>query len=497
MKTKIKTLFPLSILVLFLFSLGHSAKKHYRPGDWISYSVFRFVTCIAKDLEHVYFGTTGGATRYHIYDKVWETPFTTSDGLRDNRVERIAYDPVSDELWFDTYLGVSVFSPVFQEWFYGGRFPGNLIESKKEKNPMPPFPQLLMEFEYTFYPGGYITDLQLNRYQITDYLEDDWDNLWISTWGLFAGVASLRYMELEMFKYGLYQKDVKAMLIEGDHIWFGGKSSYPFKNGITRFNQEENLWDYFDEEKTPGLESAQINVIEVDSANLWFGTDFGLARYEKGKALWRFYNTFKGLREDQITYLKSEGEILWIGTESGLNFFWLVKDSIGAVEDPLLKNVSINTIEVERNYLWVGTDWGVFRMDKTSGEWLRFATPEGMLNSRINHILKHKDMIWFATSYGILGYNPKTGESEVLGIEIDFPGTDPKKLVCDDRNIWAATFSGVWRMDRKTKVWWLYTKEDGLLDDNVQDLVLEGDYIWFGTPEGATRFFWNNPKRID
>jgi len=38
---------------------------------------------------------------------------------------------------------------------------------------------------------------------------------------------------------------------------------------------------------------------------------------------------------------------------------------------------------------------------------------------------------------------------------------------------------------------------DGLLDNLVQDLVLDGDYIWFGTPEGVTRFFWNNPRYRD
>jgi len=497
MKLSIKTLFLFWFLVLFSPDPLYSARGHYYPGDWISYSVFRFITCIAKDFEHIYFGTTGGVTRYHIYQKSWELPFTTSDGLLDNRIRKIAYDPSIDELWFDTPSGASVYSPIFEEWYYGGGFPDSLVKNKNDKNPKPPFPQLLMEFGYAFYPEGYITDLKLNRYQVTDYLLDDWDNLWIGTWGLNAGVADLRYSELEMFKYGLYQKDVKAIILDGDHIWFGGKRLYPFENGITRFDRKEKSWDYFEEQKTSGLESAQINVIEADSDYVWFGTDFGLARYDKEKNLFRFYDTFNGLRDDRITSLRSDGQILWIGTGSGLNFFWLKKDSIGTIEDPLVKNVHINTIDVEKNYLWVGTDWGVFRMNKNNGEWFRFSTPDGMLNSQINHILKQEDMLWFTTSYGILGYNTQTGEREIIRGGFDFPGNDPKKLVCDDRNIWVATYYGVWKMDRNTKVWRLYTTEDGLLDDDVCDLVLDKDYIWFGTPEGATRFFWNNPKRID
>jgi len=497
MKKKIKILSFLLILTLTAFSFVDSAKKHYRQGDWISYSVFRFVNCVAKDFDHVYFGTTGGVARYNENQKIWEPPFTTSDGLEDNRVERIAYDPVSDELWFDTPRGVSLYSPVFREWYYGGNFPESLIKSKNEKNPMPPFPQLLMEFGYTFYPEGYITDLEFNRFQVTDYLKDVWNNLWIGTWGLFGGVASLRYQELEMFEYGLYQKDVKAILIDGDQIWFGGKSTYSFENGITRYKRQEELWEYFEEEKIGGLESAQINVIASDSAYIWFGTDFGLARYDKEKKNFRFYDTFSGLKDDLVTSLKSDGDILWIGTRSGLNFFWPRKDSLGSIEDPLVKVAPINTIETEQNYLWVGTDWGVFRMEKESGEWLRFSTAEGMLNSGVEHILKGKDMLWFVTTYGVLGFNEETGETEVLREGFDFPGKNPQKLECDERNLWVATPTGVWKMDRETKIWNLYTTEDGLLYDYVQDLILEGDYIWFGTPEGATRFYWNNPQRID
>ena len=40
-------------------------------------------------------------------------------------------------------------------------------------------------------------------------------------------------------------------------------------------------------------------------------------------------------------------------------------------------------------------------------------------------------------------------------------------------------------------------KEDGFLENHIQDLLLEGDYIYFGTQRGATRFYWNSPYRID
>ncbi|MFH0931363.1 MAG: two-component regulator propeller domain-containing protein [Candidatus Zixiibacteriota bacterium] len=56
---------------------------------------------------------------------------------------------------------------------------------------------------------------------------------------------------------------------------------------------------------------------------------------------------------------------------------------------------------------------------------------------------------------------------------------------------------GAWRLDKQNNIWKGYYKEDGLLDNNIQTLLLDGDYIWFGTQRGATRFYWNNPLRMD
>jgi ligand-binding sensor domain-containing protein len=77
---------------------------------------------------------------------------------------------------------------------------------------------------------------------------------------------------------------------------------------------------------------------------------------------------------------------------------------------------------------------------------------------------------------------------------MNFPEVDVIKITCDSKNVWVATRDGVWKLNRATDIWVKYTTEDGLLDDDVQDLVLDGDHIWFGTPQGATRFFWANPS---
>lgn len=493
MKIKPAT-FISSIIVLLLLSPCLKAKGRYQPGDWVSYTVLRYVTSIARDFEHVYFGTTGGVSIYDRNGKKWELPLTTSDGLPDNRVRMVAYDPDNDELWFDTRSGVCMYKPIFQTWYIGGEFPLNLVQSYK---PDTLFPVFFMDYGYYFYPEGYITDLDLNRYPVTAHLLDQWDNLWLGTWGLNAGLGSLRDLQLRMLRFGLYDSDVNAICLDGGVIWVAGKGSSVDSEGITRFVREKDIWEYFEADRTNGLDNDRVITIEADSRYVWFGTEDGLARYDKRKNRWLTLSTFSGLRDDWISTLKSDGDVLWIGTKSGLNFYLSEKDTVGYFRNRMVDNVYISSLEADSQWLWVGTEWGVARMNKSTGDWFRFSTPDGILNSPVRSIARNKNVLWFATDSGILSYDLLTNKTKAYQARVNFPGTGIRKILCDDKNLWVATFQGVWKMDLESEVWRLFEQEDGLLDDNVQDMVLDGDYIWFGTPEGLTRFLWNSPYRVD
>ena len=63
--------------------------------------------------------------------------------------------------------------------------------------------------------------------------------------------------------------------------------------------------------------------------------------------------------------------------------------------------------------------------------------------------------------------------------------------------VWAATNRGVLKFNRKSRSWRTFTTEDGLIDNRVNDILLDGDYVWFGTERGITQFYWNDPGRID
>jgi ligand-binding sensor domain-containing protein len=237
--------------------------------------------------------------------------------------------------------------------------------------------------------------------------------------------------------------------------------------------------------------------MEKDSQYVWFGTDRGLLRYDKKKNRWRTYDSFKGLWHNDVTALKSDEGSLWIGTGWGLNFYLPKKDSLIRIKDELLKGAYIYSIEKDSNFIWIGTDEGAFQLNKKSGEVIPFNIPEGVLNQEVKSIYKYQDELWFGTRDAVVGIDLISRKRMIYQSPVNYPGTEVTKLVCDEKFVWVGTILGVWRLDKQKNIWKGYFKEDGLLDNNIQTLLLDGDYIWFGTERGATRFYWNNPLRID
>ena len=60
-----------------------------------------------------------------------------------------------------------------------------------------------------------------------------------------------------------------------------------------------------------------------------------------------------------------------------------------------------------------------------------------------------------------------------------------------------ATEDGVYKYDLHGQRWRHFGVRDGLVGSRVYDILLDGDYVWFGTNRGLTRFYWNNPYRAD
>ncbi|OGC78154.1 MAG: hypothetical protein A2145_06455 [candidate division Zixibacteria bacterium RBG_16_40_9] len=493
-----KTYLFFFLLILFLYQTSVSfSKGRYAPGDWVSYTNLKFVTCIAQDFRNIYFATAGGVLRYSKFSQEWEEPWTESDGLISNRVNQIAYDPGYDRIWFQTSRGACYYQPTFQEWYYGGTFPDSLVQTGTGKVDLPHF---FTEFGYNFFKdAGYIEDQLLRKYPIRVYLKDDWDNVWMGTGGLGVAVGNLRSLQLQIIRFGLAENNVKTIFYdkEGNQLWLGGLGTFSPSRGITKYNLKNKTWEYYEAFYTQNLQTNEVNLIQGDNQFIWFGTPEGLIKYDKKKQTWQNYNSFAGLLDDNILALKPDGRFLWIGTRFGVNLYDSKKDSLIALNEGLPQRPYIYTIETDSNWVWVGTRTGVYRLTKGEAIWHKFTTPDGLIAGRINCITRFENEIWFGSDLGVLAYNLKTDTRTLYQSHTKIPGDEPRQIVLNKKVVWVASPDGALKLDRSTDNWRVFTTADGLLDDNVQALFLDGDYIWFGTPKGLTKFYWNSSRRID
>jgi ligand-binding sensor domain-containing protein len=533
-----------------------SSNRHYRRGDWISQSTTRFVRDLAIGPNEVYFATTGGITRFNHYNRQWQEPYTVSDGLPVNEVRLVAFDAATGFLWCATAAGISYLEPaslLWQNFYYDemGFHPGETAQSLgfsddrrvllvtdrsrwfassnssgffssiapiagdagirwhgRQAKPEPPPP-------YLFLPDGLmyneekksISDTHLRTFQVTCWARDEWQTLWLGTWGLGAGRADLNTSRLDMLPHGLWSPVVMAMDSDEEAIWLGGvQSEKAGPAGITRWIDESSAPEYLEPRFITGFYEDRITAIAADRQAVWFGTLNGLTRHDKKRNIFRTFFQTDHLSDPRITDLVLTENKLWVGTEAGLS---CISQSVKGKKDSFsvevidFKNTGttpINDLALHENLLWAATEYGLYRYDLVdrSGEF--YQGPLGPGTQATFAVVCWGPEVWYATDRGIsaLVEDEAIFDQWPLRSLRNEPVTGRiNRLAADDRSLWAAGEDGVLRLDRNENRWIHYTVEDGLPDNRVLCILTGGDYVWFGSVSGLTRFFWNAPYRID
>ena len=525
---------------------------HYEPEDWTTYSMTRWTTSLAVGREYIYFGTSGGITRYNFYSNKWDTPWTISDGLPDNFIASVAYDENTDYVWCSTHLGVSVYRTTWRKWenFFKddfGLFAGDDIVSigfndqqvwleskngeyfrsenqqisfsKKTGDYIPyqdmkwfgqretnsqKLPELFMQGGYFFDTRGVIKDVRLDDYKVTCYTKDPWNSIWIGSWGLSIGKADARIKILELIPYGLFLKNVTAFEFDKDgNIWAGGTGLYNEQSGITFWDLEEDQFNYYQARFNNDLFSDQVTSLAIDDPYVWFGTEYGLLRYNLSKNEWKTFTSSLGLRDNYVLDVEVDDNNVWIATELGLCQLdksrmnekdYRIKD----VAEKDIKNMKVYDIELMNNLLWIGTEFGVYIYDKTKETGGFENDTNGPQNDEVTAVGVWEDKeVWFGLPDGVEVFDMKTKTWKGVPEKRFRTSTPINYIVVDEFAAWLATDEGVLKFDKKRKRWRTFTIEDGLASNTVNYIELDGDYVWFGTPEGLTRFYWNSPYRID
>ena len=283
------------------FFVNYLSKKDGLAGNTVA--------SIAEDKTgNLWLGTHSGLTKY---DGTAFKNFTKKDGLCHNRVSKILIDK-SDNIWIGTWGGVC-------------RFDGTTFSDF-------PIPN----------PNIEIPSYQETKDWVTDILEDQEGNIWISR----SGYAVCKYNPvLDKFSHFTKKDGLSSNCVQEIHedqqgnIWFGSRvtkkdspdyDGKPEDGGLTQYDGK--TFTQFSE--IEGLSKNDIYAINEDKfGNIWIGANgVGVYKYD-GKVFTLFNkltspdmnNNFRGIQ----SILEDQKGMMWFGFSGGL--FQLQDSSINNV----------------------------------------------------------------------------------------------------------------------------------------------------------------------
>ena len=582
----------LAVAIVFLLAAVLNSRRadrieRYRPGDWVSFGVTRYVNAVAVGPQYTYFGSSEGLLRYDFFRNTWQAPYTTSDGLADNQIIAVAYDVGTGFLWCSTRAGVSSMHPSSYRWtnyskliinissqdeivsigigrqsvwfetnsgrlFKVGKLGSIIVAADNAANDdivwfgartaRPKlFPRFFVPAGYVFDPAGVFQDFRLRRADVTEFVRDKFDSFWMGTWGLGAWRANVHLERAELLNFGLAQRRVDALAFDEHGLWIGGyNEKLPNADneirGVTYWRNPStdavgpNEWQYYEARYNMDMSSDEINRFEISGGKVYCATEEGVNIYDSKKDRWRRLASKSRILSGRVNDVALYDGFIWAATDFGLYRITTRsskgKDTVGVAEvlPKQLLNVAIYDLERTENLLWMGTRFGAFVYDmaKDTGGFL--SDTQGPHGERTVTVSASDSLVWFGTTYGIevfdienkVWLNPPARQ-QFSGANINLsPPARPQfsnanstsacqqprsvninYVLAQPEAVWVGTDAGVFKYNRARKDWRQFTCEDGLIDNRVNAIAVQDDWIWFGTPSGLTAFRWNDPHRID
>ena len=488
----------------------------YKIDDWVSYAPALEISSVEIDENYIYFGTRlGGILRYNKYTNNWEYPYTTSSGLRSNRIYQVVYNWDEGFLYAQTSAGIDVYKPAENFWrpstqihLPPRRGPDqseseSFFQSADNSNRFPVFyrpgnnelPDFFTDISLIYHLGGYVLDQYNRQFNFTDRIVDSWQRLWIGTDGMGPMLAELDQLQLKSMQQSIPNISPRDIFIDQDVYWIGGFRYDNSIGGITRWDRKNDEWQYIEASFVPQIYKDDIQAITGNDRYVLFATTLGLTTYDKQKDKWKTYDIKEGLEGNEILDVIIEKDTAYIATQYGLNWIDLPSMEIYKSSQDELDNVQINQLRHDGKLLWAATRYGLYSIDPSKDD-IKFYPSKAVLpdyNPTAIEIVKNQ--IWIANKYGI-AYWDRSSDQWRSFPDLNFQG-DIRDIISVGNFMWFATNQGLLRYSFKDNYWRIYDENDGLISKNVFHLDHDGSHLWISTDKGITDFRWKRKGRID
>lgn len=477
---------------------------------------------IATEDNKILVGTYEGLSIYNEDKDIFEVILNEENGILSNCIYTIDEDAYGN-IWIGTDLGVNKISKDFKVL---ETYPINSEENS------------LGESEV---------------YNI--YCDDELELVWVGTdsSGLFK--INTKTKEITQYindvndKYSIPANQIGEIMKDGEgNLWVGTTDGLAVYN-----NQTDNFSVYKNKiyDKNSLVYNDVRSLMEDREGVIWVGTYSGISIFDTKSSI-KHYNA--GLDED---YLLNENMVhgvyedddgyLWVGTKSnGVNIVDRKNNTstdINTKNNNIITSDSINDITGYKDLIFIATDDGLIKIDKSNNVMSHYSVDDGLINEKIKDILVDtKGYLWIGTTSGLSILNIETDEiidmseyiptdsyiryihqdkkgNYYLGLLKDgglcFINTNEKTIkyyknikgdkdsISSNRiryinedskgNIWIGTSYGLNKLDTKTEKFTRYTTKDGIANNTIYGvLVDDNDNIWISTNKGISKINTND-----
>ena len=283
---------------------------------------------------------------------------------------------------------------------------------------------------------------------------------------------------------------VRSVVIRNRQIWVGLEAE---GLAVIRRKPLQIINPSHIESTTSPIPSTPVRALFIDSKDvLWLATtEYGVCR-QVGNLLFRNYNAGNsGLADNSVTTFCEDGQgRIWVGSVNG-HVNYINMSGADVFHNPEgYKGETARSIDViigmvydsVNDFVWITARSGLYYYDLRRSRFERFP---GKTSSCLG-VCIDSDKLWVSSLEGVCVIDLETLESRTIeGLPYCLA------LVPDGDTLWAGAFgSGLYRVENylgeKPEIT-VYSESDGLADNQVYGLLMDGIYLWITTENGLSR----------
>ena len=466
-----KTISHLSCLNTEDYSVRHY--RHY--NNIFSLISDNSIFSIIEDKDgNIWFGTEDGLNFFDRNLEIFKRychDIKDPNSINSNHIRTVFYDS-KNNLWIGTDKGLNKFVTKTQS------FKHIRIKNKSNK--------------------------QNENLRINDIYEDNSGKFWIGTDGglkLFNRNNEFYedYSELKYEMNILATSAVKSITQDETGIlWIGTiQGVVKVKHNTKKFNLYSKTID-----GVSLFSNNNISAIYLENEILWVGTrGSGLYKYNRQTGKGISYNSKNSkINNDYICKIfKDSKNRLWIGTQDGVYYFDINRGEITTFSRNEFENNRIYDIyEDSKMNLWFCTTFGMYKYSNGILESYFYdaSNKKSISSNVVYNIIEDKDVFWIGTDKGLNKLSKLTGEfvhyKEEIGKENSISCNDIIYLhqdADDDNILWLGSLYGLNKYDKKNDKFYVYNKENGLPDNVIYSIIENGNNnLWLSTNRGISQF---------